>query len=68
MKNIAIFRIFVAFPLIGIALPDLASKFEDANYKIPAVHFILFVTLLSLLLVSFVVKQTKIDEQADMAS
>lgn len=59
MKNIAIFRIFVAFPLIGIALPDLSSKLDDAQYNIPSFHLIIMTSLLSLLLLSYGVKYIK---------
>jgi hypothetical protein len=60
MKNVSLFRLFIAFPLIAIVLPNAAFSFEDAGYRIPAWHFIVFAFLIAVLLVSYLFKQDKL--------
>jgi hypothetical protein len=47
MEDLAIFRLFLAFPLIGLLIPDAGSLIS--NFKtthIPAAHVIIGITLL----------------------
>jgi hypothetical protein len=38
MEELAIFRIFASFPLVGLLLPDLSSMFMSPRRGIPFSH------------------------------
>ena len=57
MKNLPILRLFIAFPLIGIAIPDFAFICDDTHYHIPTWHFVAFLILVVVLLGTYVLKQ-----------
>jgi hypothetical protein len=46
MEDIIIFRIFLAFPLIGLLIPDAGLKLLDFKHHIPVNHIIIEATLL----------------------
>jgi len=46
MEDLIIFRLFLAFPLIGLLLPDTGTLFSPVKGYIPATHIIIEVTLL----------------------
>lgn len=52
-------RIFIAFPLIGIALPDAAFLYDDFGYKIPQFHLVVFAVLIIILTGSYFIKAGK---------
>jgi hypothetical protein len=45
MNELVLFRIFALFPLIGIAMPDLADWLEGSLTLISPCHIIIDVTL-----------------------
>ena len=53
MKKVQIFRNFLWFPIISIALFNITFKIEDKNYNIPESHYIILAILIFLLLVTF---------------
>ena len=59
MKNVALFRVLIAFPLIGVAMPDAAFCLKDTDYRIPMFHFIILAILMIMLFVSYLIKGQK---------
>ena len=59
MKNIALLRIFILFPLIGISLPDAAFLFDDINYHLPVAHLVIVAILLIILATTYLFKPGK---------
>ena len=51
MEDLIIFRIFLAFPLIGLLLPDTGMLLLESNTNVSASHVIIDVTLLISILV-----------------
>ncbi|SDS17607.1 hypothetical protein SAMN05216490_0677 [Mucilaginibacter mallensis] len=47
MENLIIFRIFLAFPLIGLLIPDTGLFLSDAKNHLSANHTIIELTLLT---------------------
>jgi hypothetical protein len=46
MEELIIFRLFLAFPVIGLLLPDIGLLFSGYRiYRIPATHLIIEITL-----------------------
>lgn len=46
MKRYQLLSMLVAFPLIGIGLPDLMLWVSDENYQLPLSHTVILVHLL----------------------
>lgn len=46
MKRYQLLSLLIAFPLIGIGLPDLTLWLSDDNYQLPLLHKIILVLLL----------------------
>lgn len=45
MKGLFVLRILIAFPLIGLGIPDLIFKIHDSLYIIPLAHYYIFTIL-----------------------
>jgi len=46
MEELIIFRLFLAFPVIGLLIPDIGLLFFGYRiYRIPATHLIIEITL-----------------------
>ncbi|MGN6181043.1 MAG: hypothetical protein ACTHNW_17810 [Mucilaginibacter sp.] len=46
MEELIIFRLFLAFPVIGLLIPDVGLLFSGYRlYRIPATHLIIEITL-----------------------
>jgi hypothetical protein len=46
MEEFVIFRLFLAFPVIGLLIPDIGMIFSGIRFsRIPATHFIIEITL-----------------------
>jgi hypothetical protein len=56
MKILALFRIFVLFPLFGILIPDITVVLKEPTFKIPFFHVAICVGLLLLIISSFVLQ------------
>jgi hypothetical protein len=46
MEDLIIFRIFMAFPLIGLLIPDLGGLLSNTKSEVTATHLIIEITLL----------------------
>jgi len=68
MKNVALIRIFIAFPLIGISLPDAAFIFDDVDYQIPTAHFVIVATLLIILASTYLFKPGKTGDNENLVN
>jgi len=66
MKNVALFRILIAFPLIGVAMPDAAFCLKDTDYHIPMFHFIILAILMIMLFVSYLFKGQKVNNNGNL--
>ncbi len=51
MEDLLIFRIFLAFPLIGLFIPDAGMLLSDVKHPISANHTIIEITLLTSIIV-----------------
>jgi len=67
MKNIILLRLFITFPIIGIALPDAAFCFTDKKYHIPLAHFAILGTLMVIFLVSFAFRHRKAEDKENLS-
>jgi len=66
MKNIALLRMFILFPLIGISLPDAAFLFDDIDYHIPVAHLVIVAILLLILATTYLFKTDKTEDNENM--
>lgn len=57
MKKAILFRTFIAFPLFGIGMPDLAFKCIQSNFHIPKLHYSIYAILVGLAIASFFVER-----------
>lgn len=57
MKNLDLWRLLLAFPLIGIGLPDLILLLTETSYKVPVAHWLILLGLLTLQALLLVVKR-----------
>lgn len=46
MEDLTIFRLFLAFPLIGLLVPDTGMFLSDFKHRIPTNHIIIEATLI----------------------
>jgi len=51
MEDLSIFRIFLAFPFIGLSIPDAGRTLSNLKDHIPLNHIIIEATLLICILV-----------------
>lgn len=58
MKNLDLWRLLLAFPLIGIGLPDLMLLLTEPNYQVPVAHWLILLGLLALQALLLVVKRS----------
>jgi len=52
------FRNFLWFPIISIALFNITFKIQDKNYHVPQVHYIILGGLIALFFASFLFKRS----------
>ena len=48
MENLAIFRLFLCFPLFGFLLPDAGFLLSNKPFRVPTAHIIVEVTLIAM--------------------
>ena len=58
MKKIQLFRNFLWFPIISLILFNVTFKIEDKDYRIPQSHYIIFIVLVALFLITFLFKRS----------